>query len=162
MEESCLSNRSTSFLDFLLSGLTDFAAFHGEFGRDVAIAEHLDGDVGSLHQAGSLEGLHVDGGTIFEAGFEVGDIDNSNFVLETGVIETTLGKTAMQRHLTTFKAGTNATAGAGLLPLVAATTGLAKAGAFTATETLNTMLSTAVWFESMKIHDRVFSLKFSV
>lgn len=162
MEESCLSNRSTSFLDFLLSGFADFAAFHGELCRDVAIAEHLDGDVGALHKTRGLEGVHVDGGSIFEASFEVGDIDNSNFVLETGVIETTLGKPAMQGHLATFKAGTNATAGAGLLPLVAATTGLAKAGAFTATEAFHPMLGTAVWFESMKIHNKVFSLKFSV
>ena len=162
MEESCLSNRSTSFLNLLLSGFTDFAAFHCELLGKITIAEHLDGDVGSLHQTSCFEGFHVDGGTIFETGFEIGDIDNSNFVLETGVIETTLGKTAMQRHLTTFKARSNATAGAGLLTLVAATTGLAKAGAFTATETFYTMLGTAVWFESMKIHDKVFSLKFSV
>jgi hypothetical protein len=149
MEESCLSNFSTSLFNLLLGRLADFAAFYGEILGKVAIAEHLDGVVGSLNQACGLEGFHIDSGSIFEASFEVRDIDYSNFVLETGVVESALGKTAMQRHLTTFKTGTHTTTGTGLLSLVATTRGLAESGAFSATKTLDAMLGSGIRFESM-------------
>jgi hypothetical protein len=54
--------------------------------------------------------------------------------------------------LTTFKAGTNATTGAGFLTLMASTGSLTKTRALTTTKTLSAMLGSRIGLEIMKIH----------
>jgi len=58
----------------------------------------------------------------------------------------------MKGHLATLETGTDATAGAGLLTLMASPGGLSETGAFATAKTLAAMLGTRIRREIMEIH----------
>jgi hypothetical protein len=59
--------------------------------------------------------------------------------MESRVVETALGQTPDERHLTAFESQTNAAAGTRFLAFVPFAAGLAMAGALTGAEPLNTV-----------------------
>ena len=75
---------------------------------------------------------------------ELADVEDGDLVAEVVVVEATLRKTAVKRHLAAFETDTGAAAGAGLLALVAFAGGLAVAGAFAAAEALDLVLGSRI------------------
>jgi len=85
--------------------------------------------------------------------FELGHIDDRYVLLESGVRKSFLRQATVDRHLTTFKARANTTTGTGFLTFVATTTCFTKAGTFTFTQTLGTVLRAWARFQIVKSHE---------
>ena len=96
--------------------------------------------------------LFIDGRAVVEALLEIVEVDDAVDGLERGVVEAALRHAAVQGHLTAFESETDASAGAGLLTLVALAGGLAVAAAFAAAETLDAVLGTGTGFEIVQSH----------
>ena len=101
--------------------------------------------------AGLQGGVH-DGLTVLKALVQLGHVDNGHSRTERNIAEALLGKSAMQGHLATFKAGTHSAAGTGLLPLVSATGCFTQARAFPTAKPLTTVLGSRIRFQFVKIH----------
>src|SRR4029450_5038810 len=100
---------------------------------DLAVAQNLHGAVLARQPRG-----HQDFGIDGVAGVERGEVPQvHNVVLDAeDVGEAALGQPPVERHLAALEAALVPVAGAGLLALVAASGGLAVAGAGTAADTL--------------------------
>jgi hypothetical protein len=83
---------------------------------------------------------------------EIADIDDSRLGTERRLVEATVGKLAVQGHLTAFKARTDARTGTAFLALSAATGGLAMATTLAATNTLFAMDGTGDVCEFVEFH----------
>src|ERR1700726_1736683 len=73
---------------------------------------------------------------------QIAQVDDCVSHVEGGVIETALGQTPDERHLTAFESKTNAPARARLLTFMAFAAGFSVTGAFAATESLDPMTRT--------------------
>ena len=149
---SRIDNAAAGFFDLLLGGCADFVERNGEGFFNLTVAEEFDLVARTVDQADLAEGFFIDDCTGIKTIIEVADIDDNEFIAEIVVVETTLRKTAVKRHLTAFETDTGAGSGAGLLTFVTFTGGFTLSGAFTGTETFDAMFGTWVWLEIMKFH----------
>ncbi len=115
------------------------------------VAQQLNCVASTLYQLMGAKAVFINRGTGFKHAFELAQVNDNNLVLEAGVIEPLLRQTAMQRHLTTFKARTDGTAGTGLLTLIALTAGLTQAGAFAVAKALTAVLGAGIGLNRMKL-----------
>lgn len=144
--------RAPSLLDLFFCGITCLINRDLESLGDFALPENLDLVALAFDQLDLTKSLLIHFGISFEVLFQLGNIYDSDRIAELKVGKSTLGKTTGEWHLTTFKAGTNATTGAGFLTLMASTGSLTKTRALTTTKTLSAMLGSRIGLEIMKIH----------
>ena len=144
--------RASSLLDLFFCGITCLINRDLESLRDLVMSENLDLVVLAFDQLDLTEGLLIHFSIGIEILFQLGNIDDGDGIAKLKVGKPTLGKATGKWHLTTFEARTDATAGTGLLTLVASTGSLSKTGALSATKTLFAMLSSRIGLEIMKIH----------
>lgn len=143
---------ATSLLNLLFCGSTCLIDNDSEGLGNLALSEDLDLVALTLDQLDLTKSLLIHFGISFEILFQLGNVNDGDGVAELKVGESTLGEATGKRHLTTFKAGTDAAAGAGLLTFVASTGGLTKTGALSTTKTLFAVLGSWIGLEIMEIH----------
>jgi hypothetical protein len=143
---------AAGLLDLLTGRGADFGALDGEFASQPACAEDLDLIAIAGNQADSAEGGFIDGGTVFEGVVEFANVHDFNRVLESPIVETFFRETAMHRHLSTFKAGTDTAARTGHLPFVTFTGCFAMAGAFSAADALAALAGTGAVLCVLELH----------
>src|SRR3569623_875948 len=105
------------------------------------------------NDVGRLQRQQVD-----DAALNLAELVQTYFRREThhGRIETDLGQPALQRHLTAFETDFMKAAGTRALAFVAATAGLAEAGADASAAALGRLLRARRWFEVVQAHDLSF------
>lgn len=139
--------RTAGFLNLLFCGGTCEIHRDLESLGDIALSENLDLVGLSLDESHFAECGFIDLGTCLEVMFQLGNINDGDRVAKLKVAKAALWKSTVKGHLTTFEAGTNATAGAGFLSLVAFAGSLTVTGALSATKALFAMLGTRIGLE---------------
>jgi len=119
---------------------------HRQLAGKFAITEDFHSAGRAVSESGAAQSGFIDSRAVFELieGVEIHRDVTSGM---TRVIETALGNTANERHLSAFKADSNRTAGAGGLAFTAAAAGLAMAAGFALAEPLTAMLRTRTRFK---------------
>src|SRR5690606_3124809 len=107
------------FLDFLLRRGRDLVNGKRELPAEITLGKDLDPVPDSLDQTGLAKAGLVHFVAVGKLGLERGEVDHRVAGLELGVVETLLGKTTSQWHLSPLEARTDRGPGTGLLPLVA-------------------------------------------
>lgn len=113
------SDGTACLLDLLAGSGADAFDLDGQFAAQITGAENLDGITDSIHETLLAKRSLIDHRAIFECIIETANIDHFIDVTELNVAETFLWKTAVEGHLTTFKARANTGTSAGLLTFVA-------------------------------------------
>src|SRR5437868_3728430 len=128
---------AAGLLDGFLRGLRELVRVNGDRARERAVIEHLDEAVLLTEQAkrDDLVERELGAGLLGEDLRHAVEADDGVLGAED-VIEATLGKAAVQRHLAAFKTAHEGRTGARALALVAAGRGLAHSRAHTAADAL--------------------------
>ena len=132
--------------DFRARGSAESMCADSQLAGEFAITEDFHAAGRPIGQAGTAQSGLIDSCPVFKLieGIEVhGDVASRM----TRVIESALGNTANERHLSAFKADSNRTAGAGGLAFTAAAAGLAMAAGFALAKALAAMLGTGTRFK---------------
>src|SRR5690606_19120482 len=147
---------STGLLDLFDSCLGGACRFDGDLCLQLAIRKDAHAVLDATDNAGGLESSSIDG----RLGVELLGIDRSlDTAVRNGdvfrckdVVEAALRQATIDRHLAALEA-VDGNAGARLLALDAATTGLALAGTDTATDADTVLGGTVVIFDFVQFHD---------
>ena len=116
---------------------------YSKFFVQLAVADHLDGIKAVLDNACCLECFGVNSVAVIKLSVQCAEV-NGNDVFRKDVVETSFRNTALQRHLTALKAGTDAAAGTGLLTLLTLAGGFSPAGAVTGESSCNFIVRTSL------------------
>src|SRR5262245_20310488 len=90
-----------------------------KFLADIPASQNLDAAQRAADQSRATEQFFINGGAIVETLLQFVHIHDAVNRLERGVVEAAFRQAPMQRHLTAFESGTDASARAGFLALVA-------------------------------------------
>lgn len=135
---------SAGLLDLLTGGLADLVEADIECLLNLAIAEELDLITRTIDKTRLAQGFLVDERAGFETIVKIADVYDNEDIAEVEVVETALGQTAMEGHLTAFETDAGTAAGTGFLTLVAFAGGLTETRAFARTKTFGAMLGTGI------------------
>lgn len=146
------SDGAAGFLNLFTGRGADFCAFDGELEGKFTRAENLDEIAVAAHQTRFTQCGFIDHRTILEGCVEFTNVHDFEDVLELFVVKALLWQTAMHWHLTTFKAGTDATTCAGHLTFVAFAGGFTVTGAFATADALAALFGTGAGFDVLELH----------
>ena len=149
------SDGTAGFFDFFTGRGADFRAFDGELASELTGAENFDEVTVTADESDFAQSGVVDHSTVLEGIVEFAHIDDFKGVLELLVVEALLWQTAMHWHLTTFKAGADATTSAGHLTFVAFAGGFTVTGAFATADALAARLGTGAGFDVLELHEKL-------
>src|SRR5713101_4398146 len=122
--------------------------------RQLAVAQNLDALPAAVRQASPLQRFDIDARALVEP---VQRLQIHRRVARgvTRIVETAFGEAADERHLTAFETDADRAAGAGRLPLAAATGGFAVAAGFALAEPFAAMLGARTRSQIMQTHKKV-------
>jgi|SRR6516225_801195 len=134
-------HRSPCLLDLLARSPAELFSFDNQALVQFTSSEDFHAVASAIDQTLLAQELlrHARSGIEF---FKIPDVNERKRNLECGVVETALGQSPDQRHLTALEPKSDAATRTRLLPLVSFSARLAVAGAFPTTEPLYSVLCT--------------------